>query len=137
MTVIRALYFFLRPDIAFCRKMWYNKTCMPIWTQNEWEGARFMPETMIGNGIRYTEIHDPKFRSCLLTIQFHVPRNAQTAPVHALLPDLLTASSADYPSVNAMTLRLESLYAADFLAKVSLCGDGAVLDFTASMMVLA
>ena len=93
-----------------------------------------MPETMIGNGIRYTEIHDPKFRSCLLTIQFHVPRDVQTAPVHALLPDLLTASSADYPSVNAMTLRLESLYAADFLAKVSLCGDGAVLDFTASWL---
>ena len=93
-----------------------------------------MPETMIGNGIRYTEIHDPKFRSCLLTIQFYIPRDAETAPVHALLPDLLTASSAEYPSVNAMTLRLESLYAADFLAKVSLCGDSAVLDFTASWL---
>ena len=93
-----------------------------------------MPEIMIGNGIRYTGIHDPKFRSCLLTLQFYIPRSRAEAPVHALLPDLLTASSADYPSVNAMTLRLESLYAADFSAKLSLSGDNAVLDFTASWL---
>lgn len=93
-----------------------------------------MPEIMIGSGIRYTEIHDPKFRSCLLTIQLHIPRSPETAPVHALLPDLLTASSAAYPSVSRMTKQLESLYAADFLAKLSLCGDAAVLDFTASWL---
>lgn len=93
-----------------------------------------MPEAMIGNGIRYTGIHNPKFRSCLLTLQFCVPRDRITAPVHALLPDLLTASSAEYPSVREMTLRLESLYAADFLAKLSLSGDTAVLDFTASWL---
>ena len=93
-----------------------------------------MPEIMIGNGIRYTEIHDPKFRSCLLTIQLHIPRSPESAPVHALLPDLLTASSAAFPSVSAMTMQLESLYAADFLAKLSLCGDTAVLDFTASWL---
>ena len=93
-----------------------------------------MPEAIIGNGIRFTEIHNPKFRSCLLTLQFCVPRDRITAPVHALLPDLLTASSADYPSVRAMTLRLESLYAADFIAKLSISGDIAVLDFTASWL---
>lgn len=93
-----------------------------------------MPETMLGNGIRYTEIHDPKFRSCLLTLQFHIPRDRISAPVHALLPDILTASSAEFPSVNAMTLQLESLYAADFIAKLSLCGDAAVIDFTASWL---
>ncbi len=93
-----------------------------------------MPEIMIGNGIRYTEIYDPKFRSCLLTIQFHIPRNLEFASVHALLPDLLTASSAEYPSVSAMTMQLESLYAADFIGNLSLCGDAAVLDFTASWL---
>ena len=44
-----------------------------------------MPEMMLGNGIRYTEIHDPKFRSCLLNILFYVHRSRQTAPIHALL----------------------------------------------------
>ena len=33
-----------------------------------------------------------------------------------------------------MTLALESLYAADFIAKTSLCGDAAVLEFTASWL---
>ncbi len=93
-----------------------------------------MPETMLGNGIRYSGIHDPKFRSCLLTLQFYIPRDRLTAPVHALLPDLLTASSAAFPSVREMTLQLESLYAADFIAKTSLCGDAAVLEFTASWL---
>ena len=93
-----------------------------------------MPEHLIGNGIRYSEIHDPKFRSCLLTLQFYIPRDRMTAPVHALLPDLLTASSAAFPSVREMTLQLESLYAADFIAKTSLCGDAAVLEFTASWL---
>lgn len=88
----------------------------------------------IGDGIRYTALCDPKFRSCLLSIQFYVHRDAVSAPVHALLPDLLTASSAEYPSVSAMTLRLESLYAAEFLAKLSLCADDAALDFTASWL---
>lgn len=92
------------------------------------------PEIFIGAGIRYTALCDPKFRSCLLSIQFYVHRDMVSAPVHALLPDLLTASSAEYPSIAAMTLRLESLYAADLLAKLSLCGDDAALDFTASWL---
>lgn len=91
-------------------------------------------EMLIGNGIRYTEICDPKFRSCLLSIQFYVHRDPVSAPIHALLPDLLTASSAEYPSISAMTLRLESLYAAELLAKLSLCGNDAALDFTASWL---
>lgn len=93
-----------------------------------------MPEMMLGNGIRYTEIHDPKFRSCLLNILFYVHRSRQTAPIHALLPDLLTTSSAAYPSAAAMTLQLESLYAAEFCGKLSLCGDDAALDLTASWL---
>ncbi len=93
-----------------------------------------MPEIMLGNGIRYTEIHDPKFRCCLLNILFYVHRRPQTAPIHALLPDLLTASSAAYPSAAEMTLALESLYAAEFCGKLSLCGDDAALDLTASWL---
>ena len=93
-----------------------------------------MPEMMLGNGIRYTEIHDPKFRSCLLNILFYVHRSRQTAPIHALLPDLLTASSAAFPSSASMTLALESLYAAEFCGKLSLCGDDAALDLTASWL---
>lgn len=92
------------------------------------------PGRMLGTGIRYTAIHDPKFRSCLLSVQFYVHRDAQNAAALALLPDLLTASSSECPSIAAMTLRLESLYAADFLGKLTLTGDAAALDFTASWL---
>lgn len=86
------------------------------------------------NGLRYTALCSPKFRSCLLTFCFYVHRTEETAPVHALLTDLLTASSAAYPDHTALSLRLESLYAADFSAKLSLCGDDAALVFTASWL---
>ena len=69
-----------------------------------------------------------------MSLHFFVRRTEENAPVHALLTDLLTASSADYPSLTALTLRLESLYAADISAKLSLCGDAAVLSFTASWL---
>ncbi len=93
-----------------------------------------MAEQQIGNGIRYTEIIDPKYRSCLLLMQFYTARTAETAPALALLTDLLTASSAEYPGISALSLRLDSLYAADFSAKLSLCGDAAALSFTASWL---
>ncbi|MBP0966128.1 MAG: insulinase family protein [Oscillospiraceae bacterium] len=86
------------------------------------------------NGLRYTALCSPKFRSCLLTFYFYVHRTPETAPVHALLTDLLTASSVAYPDHAALSLRLESLYAADFSAKLSLCGDDAALVFTASWL---
>ena len=93
-----------------------------------------MTEQTLGNGIRYTEIRDPKFRSCLLLIRFYTPRDAQTAPVHALLTDLLTASSADYPGLSALSRKLDALYAADFSARLMLCGDAAALSFSASWL---
>ena len=93
-----------------------------------------MAEQQIGNGIRYTEIIDPKYRSCLLLMQFYTARTAETASALALLTDLLTASSAEYPGISALSLRLDSLYAADFSAKLSLCGDAAALSFTASWL---
>ena len=93
-----------------------------------------MPEQMIGNGIRYTEICDPKFRSCMLLLRFYMPRDAQTAPVHALLTDQLTASSAAYPGLSALSRRLDALYAADFSGRLMLCGDAAALSFSASWL---
>ena len=93
-----------------------------------------MTEEWIGDGIRYTEIHDPKFRSCLLLLQFYAARDAQNAPVLALLTDLLTASSAEFPGLSALRIRLDALYAADFSAKLSLYGDAAALSFSASWL---
>lgn len=105
-------------------RMTMNKTAYPVPDCPEYTG----------NGIRYTGLCSPKFRSCLLTLHFYVHRTPETAPVHALLTDLLTASSEAYPDHAALSLRLESLYAADLSAKLTLCGDDAALVFTASWL---
>ncbi|GEM_PF-1766375 len=93
-----------------------------------------MHEQLAEAGIRCTEISDAKFRSCLLELHFFVPRNAQTAPVYALLADLLTATSRAYPARAAFTERLDSLYAADFSGKLTSCGDSTVLTFSAEWL---
>lgn len=93
---------------------------------------QFPPE--LTGGIRYTAMHDPKFRSVFLTVQLTVQRDAQTVPVYALLTDLLTESSQDYPSGAALSMRLGSLYAADFYGRLDIIGDHAVLSFSASWL---
>ena len=84
----------------------------------------------IGNQVRFTETIDEKFRSNYLCIRFRTSRNAENAPVHALLTDVLTESSADYPSRGDMALKLDSLYAADFSGRLCLIGNTAELVFT-------
>lgn len=93
----------------------------------------FVPEQRTGSTY-FSALHDPKFRSVFLSIRFYLRRTPETAPVYALLSDLLTASSADYPSGAALSMRLDSLYAADFSGRVSSCGDRAALIFTASWL---
>ena len=93
-----------------------------------------MQTAEIADGVRYTEILDSRFRGCLLTLHFALRRNETTAPVHALLTDLLTGSSADYPAPGALSAKLDSLYAADFPGSLTLCGDASDLYFSASWL---
>ena len=88
----------------------------------------------IANGVRCTEVCDSKLRGCLLSLHFALRRDENTAPVHALLTDLLTGSSADYPAPGALSAQLDSLYAADFPGSLHLCGDAADLYFSASWL---
>ena len=93
-----------------------------------------MQTAEIADGVRCTEVIDAKLRGCLLSLHFALRRDEKTAPVHALLTDLLTGSSADYPAPGALTARLDSLYAADFPGSLHLCGDAADLCFSASWL---
>ena len=93
-----------------------------------------LPTVSLGSGIRYTEVLDDRFRGCLLSLRFALHRDAAAAPVHALLTDLLTAASADYPEIGALTARLDALYAADLSAALTLCGDCTDLHLTATWL---
>lgn len=82
------------------------------------------------SGIRCTQIVDPRFRCCFCAVHFLTPRSAQTAPIHALLTDLLTLTSQKYPTEQAMTRRLGALYHAESDGSLRIIGDAADLRFS-------
>lgn len=88
----------------------------------------------IAQGVRYTAHTDPKFCSVLLELHFFLAHTEQTAAIASLLCDLLTASSAACPSRADLTDTLDALYAADFTAKLTQCGDAAMLSFSAEWL---
>lgn len=89
---------------------------------------------VLAEGIHYTAVTDPRQRGCLLTVHLAAARDEASAPAAALLTDLLTVSCADYPGIAEMTDRLDSLYAAELSAELTLCGDSADLALTASWL---
>ncbi len=77
----------------------------------------------LGQGISYTELYDPKFKTCSLYFRFYVKRDAATCAENALMIDLLTNCSADYPTLAALTLQKQSLYGASLHSSRGCVGD--------------
>lgn len=96
--------------------------------------SRMPAAVRLADGVQYTAVCDEKQRGCLLAVHFYLPHSAESASAAALLTDLLTASSQDYPEQGAVTARLDSLYAADFSASLTVCGDTEDLAFTATWL---
>ena len=88
----------------------------------------------LADGVRFSAVCDDRQRGCLLAVHFYFPHSAENAAAAALLTDLLTASSADFPAPGAVTAQLDSLYAADFSASLTVSGDTADLSFTATWL---
>ena len=86
------------------------------------------------DGVRFTAVCDAEQRGCLLAVHFYLPHSAAHAAAAALLTDLLTASSADYPEPGMITAQLDSLYAADLTAALTVSGDTEDLSFTATWL---
>lgn len=79
--------------------------------------------TSLGGGISYTELYDPKFKTCSLYFRFYVKRDPKTVAENALMIDLLTNCSAEYPTLAALTLQKQSLYGASLHSSRSSVGD--------------
>lgn len=77
----------------------------------------------LGNGIAYTELYDPKFKTCSLYFRFYVKRSSDTCAENALMIDLLTNCSAAYPTLAALTLQKQSLYGASLHSSRGCTGD--------------
>lgn len=95
---------------------------------------QFYPSVSLGEGIRYTEIHDEKFKTCGLFIRLYLKREPEKAAVRSLVIDLLTNCSADYPTLAALSLRKQWLYGAAVSSKRSAVGDVQELTISASWL---
>lgn len=88
----------------------------------------------LGNGIQLTEILDPKFKTCGLFIRLFLTRDPEKAAVRALVIDLLTNCSKDYPTLAALSLRKQWLYGAAVSSKRGGVGDVQELTISASWL---
>ena len=95
---------------------------------------KLYPSVSLGEGIRYTEILDEKFKTCELFIRLFLKRDPEKSSVRALIVDLLTNCSADYPTLTALSLRKQWLYGATVTSKRSAVGDVQELTISASWL---
>ncbi len=77
----------------------------------------------LGGSISYTELYDPKFKTCSLYFRFYVKRDPATVSENALMIDLLTNCSAEYPTLAALALQKQSLYGASLHSSRGSAGD--------------
>jgi len=79
-------------------------------------------------------LSEQTFRTDRLTGVFAVPLTADTAAGYAILPGLLTRSCAAYPTVAALSRRLDELYGATVQGQVFRLGGWQVLTFSVSYL---
>lgn len=92
------------------------------------------PSVCLGDGIAYTEILDPKFKTCGLFIRMFLTRDPEKSAVRALVADLLTNCSADYPTLAALSMRKQWLYGATLAARRGGVGDVQELTISANWL---
>ncbi len=83
------------------------------------------------DGITFTALPDPRFKTARLSVGIFVPLSEETAAAYALLPALLTRATAKTPTLIAMHRRLSRLYGAAVFAGVQRLGDCQLLTLTA------
>ncbi len=85
---------------------------------------------VFAEGITFTALPDPRFKTARLSVGMFLPLNEQTAAAYALLPVLLTRATAKTPTLIAMHRRLSRLYGAAVTAGVQRLGDCQLLTLT-------
>ena len=78
---------------------------------------------MISDSIGYTAIVDPKFKTNNVTIQFILPIDPEKAAAYSLASSLLTTSCRKYPSIAALSRKMNRLYGASSSVDVSKLSD--------------
>lgn len=86
----------------------------------------------LGNGIYFTSVIDPRFKTNRISVNLISPLNAETVSKNALLPFLMKKGSLQYPDYIGLNRRLNELYGASLTADVQKAGDFQLLNLSVS-----
>ena len=91
-----------------------------------------MTRQMIMDNVYLTYIPSEKFKTSFLSAQMMVPLLRETAPLNALLVNVLSRGTISYPDMEAISCRLDDLYGARLEPVVRKKGENQVFGFLAS-----
>ncbi|MGN0453550.1 MAG: EF-P 5-aminopentanol modification-associated protein YfmF [Ruminococcus sp.] len=86
----------------------------------------------IGGGVYFNSVSVSRFKTMKITVSAYVPASKDTASEYALLSDILTRSTKEYPTLSLLEKKLLSLYGAELSSEVKIFGDMQVISLTAS-----
>ena len=81
----------------------------------------------ICSGVNLNYIPEQKFKTALLSFSMITPMDRETVSKNAIIPNLLAHSCKKYPSLLEINTKLEELYGACAISKVSKLGDKQLL----------
>lgn len=116
-------------DLLMCDKM------IRIYKNNHFFGSGTMNYNFknknIGEGISLSTITADGFKTACASVSFSIPLS-EKASLYALVPNVLTRSTANYPDVTSVERKLALLYGADVAVDVSKSGEFQVLKISIS-----
>ena len=94
-----------------------------------------MPQSMtLSHNMSLLHLTEQSYRTDRLTGVFALPLRQETAAQYAILPNLLTRSCADYPTLAGFNRRLDELYGATVQGEVFRLGGWQLLTFSISYL---
>lgn len=96
------------------------------------EKIRESRECVLGNGIHFRSILEPRFKTQRITIHMMVPLQKETAAANAILPFLLSRANRQYPDYTRLGQKMQELYGASLSGEVHKLGDIQILSVSAT-----
>lgn len=86
----------------------------------------------IADGVYLSTVHDEKFKTNYISVQFVSDFEVKEASARALIPNILTVSNSKYPTREALSTKLASLYNASLSDTETIVGNSYVSTLFAS-----
>lgn len=86
----------------------------------------------LADGICFTSITDSRFKTNYITVNFFTELKDETVSLNAVIPNVLTRSNSDYPSLTEIKKKLTELYGAYLNGSVGKFGDTQCVTLAAS-----